>query len=89
MFRDDKELLRQFVTEAIEEAGKKRIGASTEYMKKEAVREKLQALVQEAIDSGEITGPSELAEWWATVDMASRALKSVPIEAWQTMSKKR
>ena len=75
-----RELIEQFVLEAIKS---KKTGASKEYMKKEAVREKLQVLLQEAVESGEVKSQEELEDWWATVEMAKNALKMVPFAVWK------
>jgi len=74
-----RDLIEQFVFEAI----KSKTGASKQYMKKEAVREKLQVLLQDAVDSGEIKNQEELEDWWSTVEMAKNALKMVPFAVWK------
>ena len=79
-------LVREFVVEALKSS---KVSASETYMKKEVVREKLQALVQEAVSSGEVQNPKDLEEWWKTVEMATKALKMVPLMAWQTTSGKK
>lgn len=81
----EKGLVREFVVEALK-SGK--VSASETYMKKEVVREKLQALLQEAVASGEIQNQKELDDWWKTVEMATKALKMVPLMAWQASGKK-
>jgi hypothetical protein len=78
-------LVREFVVEALK-SGK--VSASETYMKKEVVREKLQALLQEAVASGEVQNQKELDDWWKTVEMATKALKMVPLMAWQASGKK-
>lgn len=78
-------LVREFVVEALKS---RKVSASETYMKKEVVREKLQALVQEAVASDEIQNQKELDDWWKTVEMAAKALKMVPLMAWQTSGKK-
>ena len=78
-------LVREFVVEALKSG---RVSASETYMKKEVVREKLQALLQEAVASGEIQNQKELDDWWKTVEMATKALKMVPLMAWQASGKK-
>ena len=77
--------MREFVVEALKS---RKVSASETYMKKEVVREKLQALVQEAVASGEIQSQKELDDWWKTVEMATKALKMVPLMAWQSSGKK-
>lgn len=83
--QNEEGLVREFVVEALKS---RKVSASETYMKKEVVREKLQALVQEAVASSEIQNQKELDDWWKTVEMASKALKMVPLMAWQTSGKK-
>lgn len=79
------ELIREFVVESLKS---NKVSASESYMKKEAVREKLQTLVQEAVASGDVKNQKELEDWWDTVEMASKTLKMVPLMAWQSSNKK-
>ena len=58
------------------------IGASKEYMKKEATRQQLQDLVASKVASGEIQDQRQLEEWFQAASMALMALKMVPIEAY-------
>jgi len=83
--QNEKGLVREFVVEALKSS---KVRASETYMKKEVVREKLQALLQEAVASGEIQNQKELDDWWKTVEMATKALKMVPLMAWQASGKK-
>ena len=78
-------LVREFVVEALKRG---KVSASETYMKKEIVREKLQAFVVEAVASGEVQSQKELDEWWKTVEMATKALRMVPVMAWQSSNKK-
>jgi len=78
-------LVREFIVEALKNS---KVSASETYMKKEIVREKLQALVVEAVTSGEVQSQKELEDWWKTVEMATKALKMVPVMAWQSSGKK-
>lgn len=82
---NEESLVREFVVEALKS---RKVSASETYMKKEIVREKLQALVQEAVASGEIQNQKELDDWWKTAEMAAKALKMIPLMAWQTSGKK-
>ena len=82
---NEERLVREFVVEALKS---RKVSASETYMKKEVVREKLQALVQEAVASGEIQNQKELDDWWKTAEMAAKALKMIPLMAWQTSGKK-
>lgn len=83
--QNEEGLVREFVVEALKS---RKVSASETYMKKEVVREKLQALLQEAVASGEIQNQKELDDWWKTVEMATKALKMVPLMAWQASRKK-
>lgn len=74
------QLIKTFIIEAIKS---KKITAGSSYMKKERVREQLQGLLQDAINSGEVQSQEELEEWWNTIDMAKNALKMVPFVAWK------
>jgi hypothetical protein len=56
-------------------------------MKKEVVRERLQAVVVESVEGGEVSSPAELDELFLTMDMALKALRMVPFEAYQKLSK--
>ena len=78
-------LIRAFVVESLKS---NKVSASESYMKKEAVREKLQTLVQEAVASGDVKNQKELEDWWDTVEMASKTLKMVPLMAWLASNKK-
>jgi hypothetical protein len=83
------EELRNVVREVLAEVKrpKKPIGPGVAYMKKEAVREKLQAVVLESVEGGEVSSPAELDELFVTMDMALGALRMVPFEAYQKLSK--
>jgi hypothetical protein len=48
----------------------------------------LQELLQGEVATGSVTSQEELDEWWSTVEMATKALKMVPFEAWKSMNKK-
>ena len=58
------------------------IGASKEYMKKEAVRQQLQDLIASKVTSGEIQDQKQLEDWFQAASMALMALKMVPLEAY-------
>ena len=72
----DEDILRKYVAEAVG-----RIAPS--YLKKEAVRQGLQDLLEAAVASGEVSSDEGLSDWWATIDMASKALRAVPLAAWK------
>tara|TARA_Y100000310_G_scaffold221871_1_gene223456 strand:- start:1406 stop:1639 length:234 start_codon:yes stop_codon:yes gene_type:complete len=54
------------------------VSASSEYMKKENVREQLQNMVLELIKNGDITSDDDIKEFFGTVEMASNTLKMIP-----------
>ncbi len=64
-----------------------KIGASPAYMKKERVRERLQQLIADQVAAGEITDQDTLDGVLKDVDMAMGALKSIPFEVWQKLSR--
>jgi hypothetical protein len=70
--------VRYIIREELKEA---LVSASPEYMRKEAVRERLQSLVHEMIDSNEIRSDEDLNEFWRSVEMSVRALRMVPFGA--------
>lgn len=70
-----KDLLKRYIAETVK--------ISPAYAKKEDLKNKVQALVEDAVSSGEVKTPEELADWWNTVSMAVAALKGVPLEAWR------
>jgi hypothetical protein len=72
------EALRRYVRAFIEEG---KVAASPAYMKKERVRSELQGIIERLIADGDLTSQEELDEFFETLTMASRALKSVPVEA--------
>lgn len=59
--------------------------ASASYMKKERVRERLQAMVAEMVAAGEIKDETELQDAFGAASMALSALKMVPLQVWQKM----
>jgi hypothetical protein len=59
------------------------IKASREYMVKEKVREDLQKLIAARVASGEIKDEVSLKDFWKTLEMASLALKMIPVEAFR------
>jgi len=65
----------------------KKMGAGRNYMKKEMIREKIQDLLQDAVGSGNVMTQADLDDWFATADMALKALQSVPIDVYRTIKK--
>lgn len=68
----------------IAEVGK--ISAHPSYMKKEQTREKVQAWIIEAIESGTIFDQKSFDEFVGTVDMSMKALKMVPFDVFKKMA---
>jgi hypothetical protein len=75
--------LRQLFAEAVQEA---KIGAAPAYLKKEAVREALQKIVIASVESGDTTDQKALDQFFADIDMSTKALKMVPFDVWKKMS---
>lgn len=65
-----------------------RISASKAYLKKEQVRELLQAMIGERVADGTIVDAKTLAESFSDVEISLLALKSIPFEVWSKMYKK-
>lgn len=68
--------------------GETRIAASKAYLKKEQVRELLQAMIAERVADGTIVDDETLAETFRDVELATLALKSIPFDVWSRMYKK-
>mgnify|MGYP003480784636 FL=1 len=62
-----------------------RVSASSSYMRKEVIREKLQEMIVDAVKSGDVKDDASLKELLSTFDMATRALAGVPFAVWQKM----
>jgi hypothetical protein len=71
-----KRLIFDFIVES-------KVAASASYMKKEEVRQSLQNFIAQKIASGEISDQESLDEWFATAEMSLKALKMVPLAAYQ------
>jgi hypothetical protein len=72
------EVLKSFIREAI----KGKVSASPSYMKKEAVREKLQNIIADAVASGEIADQTSLEQFLVDINTSMTALKMIPFEVW-------
>jgi hypothetical protein len=72
-----KRLIFDFIVES-------KVAASASYMKKEEVRQAFQNLVTQKVASGEISDQESLDEWFASAEMSLKALKMVPLVAYQT-----
>ena len=70
--------LRKLVAEAM-------VTAHPSYMKKERMREALQAMVLDAVRSGDVKDQKGLNELVSTITMALNALKMVPFEVYDGM----
>ena len=75
--------LRALLSTGIEEA---KVGASPEYMKKEWVRQALQDVITQQVAAGELPDAAALRSFFETADMALKALKMVPFDAWAKMA---
>lgn len=63
-----------------------KIAASASYMKKELVREKVQALIVQSVADGTIKTADDLAQFSKDIELSMNALKMIPFEVWQKMS---
>lgn len=72
--------------QVVREAGK--IGASADYMKKERVREQLQAMVAEHVAAGDIADQASLEQFIKDIDTSMTALKMIPFEVWTKLAGK-
>lgn len=77
-----KRLIFDFIMES-------KVAASASYMKKEEVRKSLQDLITQKVVSGEISDQESLEEWFSSAEMSLKALKMVPIVAYQASLPKR
>ncbi len=75
-------VLKSFIREAI----KGKVSASPSYMKKEAVREKLQSIIAEAVASGEIGDQAALEQFLVDINTSMTALKMIPFEVWTKLA---
>ena len=63
-----------------------KVAISSEYRKKETVRQQLQDLIENSISRGEVTNQGELEELLKTLQMSLEALKMVPFAVYQKTS---
>lgn len=68
----------------IAEANK--IAPSASYMKKEALRKLIQDAVTSSVATGDIKDEDGLKSFFADVDTAATALKSIPFEVWSKLA---
>lgn len=74
------DLLREFINEIV--------NISPEYQKKETVRQSIQDVITNMVNSGAIQNAQELENFFSSADMSLRALKMVPFETFVKISKK-
>lgn len=75
-------VLKSFIKEAI----KGKVAASPSYMKKEAVREKLQGIIADAVANGEIADQASLEQFLVDINTSMTALKMIPFEVWTKLA---
>lgn len=74
--------IRHYVKEAV----KGKVSASPSYMKKEAIREKLQGIIADAVASGEIADQAALEGFLQDINISMTALKMIPFMVWQKLA---
>lgn len=62
------------------------ITASAGYMKKEKIRERLQQMIIDAVNAGDVTDKQSLDELVSSIGLATNTLKMIPIEVWQRLA---
>lgn len=72
--------LKKLVAEA------NKIAPSASYMKKEALRELIQGAVISSVAAGDIKDEKDLKSFFADIDTAATALKSIPLEVWSKLA---
>lgn len=77
--------IRNLVTDVIKE---QKISASPAYLKKERVREELQAVIASRVASGLVNDDEDLQGLIADMNLALNALKTIPFGVWQRIAKK-
>lgn len=84
------QLLQRYISLALkkEEVCEGRIGAGKNYLLKEEIREKLQELITDRVKSRDIKSQEDLDSFFKDVEMASRALRGIPIEVFAKLAKK-
>jgi hypothetical protein len=83
-----RKVLEDFISEVIVSESSRKISASSEYMKKETVRQQIQDLVVAQVSSGEIIDQAQLDEWFRSSLLAITSLKMIPLEGYISLSKK-
>lgn len=62
---------------------KQQVGAGTEYLAKERLRELVQGIIEDAVRSKTIKSQNDLDSTIFDMTMAINALRMVPFEVWQ------
>lgn len=83
-----RKVLEDFINEVLASEPKGKISASSEYMKKEVVRQQIQDLVASKVSSREIADQAQLEEWFRSALLAITSLKMIPLEGYIALSKK-
>jgi hypothetical protein len=83
-----RKVLEDFINEVLTSESNGKISASSEYMKKEAVKQQIQDLVVSKVNSGEIADQIQLGEWFESASMAILTLKMIPLQGYISLSKK-
>lgn len=79
-----KNTLISYIRNVISETKKAKI--STEYQKKENIRQLVQNIIQDEIDNKQVTSQKDLDDLHKDISLALTALRSVPYEVWEKMS---
>ena len=69
-------ILRSYISEVVH-------GAGADYLAKESIKDELQRVLEARIAAGAIVDQAGLNEFFATVDMATKALKMIPLDVWR------
>lgn len=90
MMSSVKDLVEEFaklITKEILESANV-VSASPEFLKKEFVRDEIQTLVLNRIKDGSLASQNDLDAMFATIAMATKALKGVPFSVYVKLSEK-
>lgn len=64
---------------------KNKVGISSEYVKKEKIREELQQMIVNHVTSGNIVDQQGLEQYYKNIEMALLSLKMIPLEVWNNL----
>jgi hypothetical protein len=76
----------KFLKSFIKEAIKGKVAASPSYMKKEAIREKLQGIIADAVANGEVVDQPSLEQFLVDINTSMTALKMIPFKVWTKLA---